>query len=188
MAAPMQTFQLNSHYSIFRRILNPRLASQLGSGSYQVRRQWPRPLYEFVVHDTMAVQSSAEYIYSFATYHGGDIPFWWNGGPWGAPQTHVLVGFGNGAQTQFFLPNRYITPNMLDVTVNGVSTALTVMDWASGLMTFGSPVPDQAEIRAQYVCTYKCLFWFEDMTSLTEEQFYSMLFRYEGIIIRECVP
>lgn len=188
MAAPMQTFQLNSHYSVLRRVLHPTRVSQLGAGARQVRREWPRPLYEFVVHDSQAAQSSAEYIYSFVTYHAGDIPFWWSGGPWGTPSTPLLVGFGDGAQTEFFLPNRYVTPGTLSVEVGGAPVSVASVDWAAGLVTLGSPPADQAEIRAQYACVYKCVFAYESVIALSEEQFYAQLFKYEGMTIREMVP
>src|SRR5262245_8024029 len=100
MAAPIQTLSLDTHYSIFRRQIAPTLRTKLGGGAVQVRRQYQRPVYEFTIKDSHAIQSAAEAFYGFAQYHQGDIAFLWSGGPWGTVSTPILFGFGDGTRTE----------------------------------------------------------------------------------------
>lgn len=189
MAAPTQTFSIDSHYSIFRRILAPTRRSAVGGGALAVRRQWERPVYEFVLKDSHAIKSSAESLYAFAQYHQGDIPFTWSGNQWGVVSTPILFGFGDGVRTQFFLNNRTITTGTLQAYINAVlASPQPSIDLASGLLTFSSPPGNNLPLTATYTCTYRCVFANEGDVLMNEELFYNQLFRYEGIVIRELVP
>lgn len=186
MAAPTQTFTIDSHYSIFRRILAPTRRSTVGAGHYLVRRQWERPVYEFTIQDRHAIKSTAEYIYSFVQYHQGDIPFIWSGDQWGVVSTPIVFGFGDGVRTQFFLNNRTITTATLQAYINGVlASPQPSIDLLSGLLTFSSAPGDGLPLTATYTCTYRCVFANEAEVLLNEELFYNALFRYEGLVLRE---
>ena len=185
MTAPIQTLNLDSHYSVFRSIMAPRLQANVGNGVMQARRKYRRPTYIFRVHDSMAIQSQAEYLYSFAQYHNSDTPFWWSGGPWATPSTPLLIDFGDGSRTQFFLPNRNITVSTTAVYDNGSPSTISSVDLTSGLVTLSSAPADGHTITATFTCKYKVVFELEQDTLLNEEQFYAHLFRYEGIVLRE---
>lgn len=187
MAAPVQTFLLDTHYPIERRILRPRLASPLGGGSFQVRDPWERPIYEFTIKDSHAIKSAAEYIYSFAQYHGGSRPFWWSGNTHGVVSTPILFGFGDGARTHFLLNNRWIQSGE-QIYINAVLTGAYSIDASSGLISFVSPPADQAVLTAMYNCVYKVVFWYEQEVLMNERLVYANLFQYEGIVLREMVP
>ena len=188
MAAPMQTLAIDTHYSIFRRILAPRVQNRLGGGAMQVRRLYERPVYEFGIHDSHAVKTMAETIYGFLQYHQGDTPFWFAGNEWGNIQSPILVGFGDGARTQFFLNNRNITTSTIQMYVNATPTGISSIDLPSGLVTFGAAPASNATISATYQCTYKCVFAVGQDVLQSEEQFYKQLYKYEGITLQELVP
>jgi hypothetical protein len=188
MAAPIQTLQLDVHYSITRETIAPTQRSFSGGGGVLLRRVYERPLYLFRLHASHEDRASAEAFYGFAAYHMGDIPFYWNGNAWGTVTNAQLVGFGTGSQTHFFLPHRNILsgPTM---KVAGVTEAGFTLTASSGLIVFNSAPADQAIITAEaYTCRYKCVFWMDGDTLLSEELFYQALSRFEGITIREVVP
>lgn len=189
MAAPMQTLALDSHYSVIRRILAPKRIHPPGGGSMAVRRMWERPIYEFTVQDNHALKAQDEYLYSFAQYHQGDIPFWWAGGGWGVVSTPILFGFGDGARTQFFLNNRNITTATLTAYINAVvASPQPTIDLPSGLLTFSSPPGDQLPLTATYQCLYKVVFAVEGEILMNEERRYNALWSIGGITLRELVP
>jgi hypothetical protein len=189
MAAPVQTFTLDSHYSIFRRIITPALVTPIGGGATQARRRYQRPVYGFTIKDSHAIKSSAEYIYSFMQYHQGDVRFWWDGNTWGTVSTPILFGFGDGVRTQFFLNNRHITTGTLQAYTNGVlASPQPTIDLASGLLTYSAAPVDQGKLTATYVCRYRCVFEVEGDVLQSEELMYQALFKYEGVKLREVIP
>lgn len=189
MAAPLQVFQIDPHYSVFRDILAPALTVPLGGGTVQARRRYARPVYQFRVQDRHATKAQAEYIYSFMQYHQGDIPFFFSGGPWSIVELPLLFGFGDGVRTEFFLNNRHIITGTLTTYADTVlDSPLPSIDLASGLLTYATPPADQARLTAGYQCEYKCTFVSQGETLQSEEHTYANLFKYEGIILREVVP
>jgi hypothetical protein len=151
-----------------------------------LRRVYERPLYQFRLHASHETRASAEALYGFALYHMGDIPFYWSGNTWGTVTNAVYVGFGTGAQTHFFLPNRNILSGPT-VRVAGTPTGVTLTA-SSGLIVFTGAPADTALITAEaYTCRYKCVFWNDSDVLLSEELFANQLSRFEGIVIREVV-
>jgi hypothetical protein len=55
-------------------------------------------------------------------------------------------------------------------------------------VTYSSPPALNAPLTATYSCTYKCVFDIGDELLMSEENFYSGLFKVEGIQLREAVP
>lgn len=189
MAAPIQTLTLDTHYSVFRRIVAPRLATGIGAGATQVRRMYQRPVYQFTIKDSHAVKSAAEALYGFAQYHQGDIAFYWSGNEWGTIANKILFGFGDGVKTQFFLNNRNITTGTIQAYKDGVlASPQPTIDLTSGLLTFSAAVADQVKLEATYSCKYKVVFDVDSEVLMNEELFYNQLYRYEGIKLREVVP
>lgn len=189
MAAPIQTLTTDTHYSIFRSIIAPRLATGIGAGATQVRRKYQRPVYRFAIKDSHAVVSAAESLYGFLQYHQGDIAFYWSGNEWGTVNNAILFGFGDGVKTQFFLNNRNITTGTLQAYKDAVlASPQPTIDLTSGLLTFSAAVADQVKLTATYSCRYKCVFDLDGDVLQNEENFYKNLFKYEGIHLREVVP
>jgi hypothetical protein len=187
--APMQTLTLSTHYSIVRKTFAPRHAALLGGGVQQVRRRQPRPSYGFTIHNSHAVKSEMDTFFGFFTYHQGDMPFYYDGGPYGTISTPALFGFGDSVRTEFFLPNRLITAaTLLTYTSAVLDSPQPSVDLTQGLVTYSSPPALNAPLTATYSCTYKCVFDIGDELLMSEENFYSGLFKVEGIQLREAVP
>lgn len=189
MTAIMQTFDLPVHYPSVRTIQAPTLSAEVGGGTVQVRRKYHRPTYQFRVHNTHADLYDAHHFFAFAQYHQGDIPFWYGGDFWGIVQTPILITFGDGVRTQFYLPNRHI----LDVPVLYLNNVLyqgpqPTLDATTGLLTFASPPGDTVSLTATYSCRYKVVFDAKQLDLMTEQRIYDQLFQYEGIIFKEIVP
>lgn len=148
MAAPLQTLELDSHYSIFRAILSSTRATPLGAGATQVRDRYSRPCYRFTLKDSHAVPATAEYLYSFMQYHRGSQPFWFSGNSWGVVTTPVLFGFGDGVRTQFFLNNRHVHLPFLTVYHQDPPVAYAGAAWSrvGNVVTFVAPPTDDATL------------------------------------------
>lgn len=178
----------NPTYPIMRTLIAPRLATPGGSGVTQLRRRYPRPLYQFTLGDAQMDKGTALALTSFFSYHQGDIPFYWTGGEWGTVDSLVLVGVGNGVRTQWYLPNRHITGSLL-MWVGGVTPQIVAtIDGATGLATTVTAVPAAQPVYATYTCLYKLTVWNESETFLTESNLYAGLFKQDGIVLREFVP
>ena len=189
MAAPIQTLSLSVHYSIVRKTFAPQLSSLLGGGAHQRRRKQPRPAYGFTIHNSHAIKSEMDTFFGFFSYHQGDIPFYYDGGPYGTISTPALFGFGDGVRTEFFLPNRLITAATLVAYTSGVlASPQPTVDLTQGLVTYSAPPAASAPLTATYSCTYKCVFDMGDELLMNEENFYSGLFKVEGIQLREAFP
>ena len=185
----MLTLDLAPHYSVFRSMLAPQLTQNLGAGFYQTRRQFPRPVYQFALHDDEEDKAAAEALYSFMAYHQGDIPFWYGGSQWGVVSSgHCLVGEGDGIRTQWMLPNRHILPGTLVVLVNGSSLEFPwSLDPEPGLISLFTAPPGSL-IRATYTCRYKCCFLVESDVLMNQELFQYQLWKSGGIMLREATP
>jgi hypothetical protein len=188
MPPPIQTFAPELHYSVIRELLSPTRRISLGGGATGQRRHYERAVWRFRLHATHEVKSALEDISSFYLQHMGDVPFYFSGEQWGTVSTPIHVGWGTGAQTHYFLPNRHVTGS-LSVRVAGVvASPPPTLTGSSGLIVFSAAPAADAEIRASYTCRYKCIFWNEDEVLLSEEEFVHHLFTIEGIVLSEVVP
>ena len=184
------TLQLmfNPTYPIMRTVIAPRLATPGGTGVTQLRRRYPRPLYQFTLSDAQMDKATALTLASFLIYHQGDIPFYWSGGEWGTVESLVLIGVGDGVRTQWYLPNRHITGALL-VWVGGVTPqTITAIDGATGLVTLATAVAPAQPLYATYTCLYKVTVWNESDVFMTESNLYAGLFKQDGVVLREFVP
>jgi hypothetical protein len=144
----------------------------LGGGVQHVRRRQARPAYGFTIHNTHAIKSEIDTFFGFFSYHQGDIPFYYDGGPYGTISTPALFGFGDGVRTEFFLPNRLITTATLATYTSAVLDSLQpTPDLTQGLVTYSSPPALNAPLTATYSCTYKCVFDMGDELLMSEENF-----------------
>jgi len=130
-------------------------------------------------------QPTREYLGSFLIAHGNDTPFWWHGGPWGTLETPIQFGVGDGARTEFFLPNRHI---MSGLTVYADDVAVSpqpMLDAAPGLVTFSVAPASAAILTASYVCRYKVLCMSEQATLFAETRLSYPAWQLEGLRLRE---
>lgn len=184
----MQTLSLPLHYTILRRIIAPSRTGIRSAAGRETRRLYERPIYEFTIQSTMVIQEDAEAFYGFVQYHQGDIAFLFNAGPWTAPSTPLLFGFGDGVTTEFYINNRHITTGTIQTYQDAVLDSPTPgIDLEAGLLTYATAPVDQARLTAQYTCLYPCVFSNNQEVLLNEELFYATLFRYQGIVLREFI-
>ena len=184
----MQTLQVAPSYTVTRELLAPTLTALSGGAVRQAQRQTSRPLAQFTLRLVDQSLAAAEYLYSFAAYHQGDVPFWWDGGVWGNYDTPVLFGTGDGVTTEFFLPNRWIISDLLVYADTVLVDPAPTLDDAVGLATFADPPAEGSLLTATYQCRYQVVFWLEGETLLLEDLFEPERLTYEGIRLRECVP
>ena len=114
-----------------------------------------RQRYRFNVVTALLDRAEKETLLGFIKFHGGHTPFWFDGGEAGDIQNKVLVGFGTGAQQDFFLPNDNIVNGSVTVYEDGIAQpAMTVTD-ATGLVSFTSAPALDVKIEAIYQCLFK---------------------------------
>lgn len=182
------TLTLNPTYPVTRTVIAPRLATPGGAGVTQVRRRYPRPLYQFTIGDAQMDKRAALALTSFLAFHQGDIPFYWSGGEWGTIDGPVLFGIGDGVRTQWYLPNRHITGSLTVADGHGLLLTTSAIDGATGMITIVGAVEPNLPIYAAYTCVYKLTVWNESEVLLSESNIYAGLFKQDGVVLREFVP
>ena len=118
----------------------PTKTASLGAGGFQARRDSNQPFYDFEITLRFKDQESADEFTGFMAYHQKDTAMKFDGGPYGDIKTPVIIGYGNGTQTQFFLPRRNVLAASWVLMVNGTITAATISE-AAGLAVFGAAPP-----------------------------------------------
>lgn len=181
----METLTMRPGWTLDRRILAPVTSLPTGGGGQVRRRRGGRVASAFTLRDAHRAIADAEYLASFAAVHQGDTPFWFDGGPWGTPSTPLLVGVGNGVQTHFWLPNRWLLDPPL-VYADGVLLATQPdAELTTGQLRFASAPALNVVLTAGYTCRYPVVFGVEAQTLLTEQYFYHLLFAVEGLVLQE---
>jgi hypothetical protein len=186
---PDYTLQMtfNPSYPVTRTTIAPRLATPSGAGVTQLRRRYPRAIYQFTLGDAQMDKPTALALASFLSFHQGDRPFYWTGGEWGTIDSLVLVGIGDGIHKQFFLPNRHITGQLL-ASVGGITQTVNTIDGATGLIDLAVPVLAGNLLYASYTCLYKLVVWNDSEELMTESNIYAGLYRQNGVVLREVIP
>jgi hypothetical protein len=87
----------------------------------------------------------------------GSEPFWFDGGGDGNIDQPVLVGYGNGRQTQFYLPHESVFAPSLVVFVSDATEPNWDLEEHTGLLTFYVPPQPRSKITAKYHCRFKCI-------------------------------
>lgn len=186
MPIGLQHFIHGIRYSVTRDVLMPRMTSPLGGGAVHLRRRYDRPAYAFHIQATHEDKDDDNTLFSFFAQHL-DTPFWFTGDEWRNQNVVFQIGFGTGARTQWFLPNRNIRGG-LQVFEGSIRNDTVTLDKASGLITFPVAPTLNRPITAAYLCRYKVVFWPQGEAMFSEEQFYHQLYRMAGIMLREVVP
>lgn len=122
------TLVIDPHYSVVRQTMAPQFTTPIGAAAFQARRGWERPVFQFRLRLQQEAKDYAEYLYGFYIERQGDRWFWFDGKQWGDLDSAVLVGYGNGTQTQFFVPNRHIISDF-DSFEGGLWTADVGSGW-----------------------------------------------------------
>lgn len=127
-----------------------------------------RPIYRFTLKLEPLTRTQVQSLMSAHAYHQGAVPFYWDGGEFGAIENYNLVGEGDGATRTFYLPNREIGQNSISVETRRSSVTSV---WASsayslsaamGMLTFANStntIPASGDdVRAKYGCRYRVNF------------------------------
>lgn len=179
---------LNTSYPVRREVLNPRQISPRGGGIFQVRNLWHRNYYRFYVTAKFLLRGELDAFMGFVNLHKGTRAFQWSGLEWGFVGNPTVFAEGNGSQTQFFLPNRFVYEGSLFLYLNGVETPAQSVNWGSGLVTLSSPPGVDVLISAKYQCYYKVIFDYEGEAIYSEEQTYLNLGDIVNVSMREVYP
>lgn len=157
----MKTLSISEGFPLVMRPYAPTLRSQIGGGAVQLRRQWQRPYYEFTIPLKLGDRADAEDLAGFIAYHQGDIAFWYDGGPYGDIQNPVLIGIGDGALKDFYVPFRNLTTATWHFYVDGTEDTNVTLNLDSGLVSFTSAPASTKDVTAKGQCKFKCVFWGE---------------------------
>ena len=153
----MLTLTISNISSIRPTILAPVSQFGLGQGVPAQRRRYAKPRYRFEIEVSLASRAEAEQLAGQLRYLQGDTPVWFDGADYGDIQNPVLVGYGTGTQTNYFLPHDNVAQASLVVTVNEVTESGWTLTESTGLLVFDSAPPLDAEIKAKYVCKFLVL-------------------------------
>ena len=138
-------------------LLNP--ISRVGdsSGAHAQFNAWDRPRYRFPLDIPALTESEFDTLFGFLHYHKGDRPFWFLGAGFGDIQNPVLVEYGDGSRTEFFLPNANLIPATTQAQVNGSLVTIDLVAEETGMIRLASAPADQAEVTATYQCKFLCV-------------------------------
>lgn len=131
----------------------PTLKDEVGGGSVDLRRRWTRGLrrWELMFRGT---QEKLEQLSGFMDLTQGDTPFWFDGGGTIEVVEPILVGVGNGGQTDFALPHRYVFVSSAIIYLNGAATNAWSPIGGDGIemdkIHFTSAPGNFAQIKARY--------------------------------------
>lgn len=177
-----------AQYPLTRRALASHVQTPLGNGARQVRRRQAQPIYEFTLHIGQAIKSDMVPLMGFLTYVQHDIPFWFAGGEWGLVDTPTLFGIGDGARTEFFLPNRTITGALVAYLDAVLAAPQPTLDATAGLVTYATAPGAGVVLTATYTCRYQVLVYAGDETLMSQANTGKSLYSQEQLVLLEKVP
>ena len=140
------------------------------AGLFHAFNRSQRPAYRFKLRLGPLTRQEVESLSALHAYHQGGKSFLWDGGQYGRVENFSLVGEGDGAKRQFFLPNRYIGASSLEVRTLRPSTGVTSA-WATstyslnatpGIVVFnsgGASTPASGDdVQARWANQYRVFF------------------------------
>ena len=140
------------------------------AGLFHTFNRSQRPAYRFKLRLGPLTRQEVESLSALHAYHQGGRSFLWDGGQYGRVENFSLVGEGDGARRQYFLPNRYIGASSLEVRTLRPSTGATSA-WATtayslnatpGILVFhagASTTPTSGDdVQARWANQYRVLF------------------------------
>lgn len=135
----------------------PTLHDPAGGGGQEFRRLWPKRLLSWEL-DVFATQQVYDPILGLADLLQGDTPIRFDGAGFLDVHTPILIGFGNGSDTEFMIPHRNIHAPSSVVYVNGAVNSAWTMVESTGLILFDAAPADKAIITWKGSRWAKCLF------------------------------
>jgi hypothetical protein len=154
----------------------PVMADDLGGGAKQFRRKWPRPLssWEFVVPGK---QELLEPIIGLLDYAQADSPIWFDGAGFTEVLEPRIVGVGNGTDTDFPLPHRFVLVSSAVIYLSGAANNAWAPLGGDGIVMdqirFTSAPAAESQITAIYRRKTKCVLVASENLFDRERQFRS---------------
>jgi len=148
-----------------------------------------RPIYRFTLtYDTIS-RSHMQELQGLHAAHQGAVPFFWNGGEFGAMENYNLIGVADGHTTTYYLPNRNINTSSFSARMLKPDTGVTSVtgDYflrAWGQMDFTVTPSSGQEIQAKWACTYLVNF---DPNGIKMEQIARNVYRTEFQLIESAL-
>lgn len=163
----LRTFVCTPTFSVDREEVTYTTAVDFDNATQHLFNRAQRPVYKFELNLEPMLRYAGQDLSAFHAFHQGGKSFMFSGMKFGAIEDYHLFAEGDGAQTQFFLPNRYIGAGSFSIqTRNQVTLATSVwltsaysVTLTPGIVTFGATIPSSGhDIEAKYACQYRCVF------------------------------
>ena len=146
---------------------------------------WDRDLLEWHISSSGENRAMYEHHQDMLRYHGGNKVFWWDGGVNAIVDQRRFLGYGDGVNTDFFLPDRWVYPDSLVMSQNYTTTTTWTLTESTGMVRWTSAPANGVLIHAEkYVRRFKGYFAIEsDKLYMMKDNFKS--FESNDIMIRE---
>ena len=159
-----------------------------GTGIFHRFSRDSRVAYKFTINLPVLTRIQVQSLEAFHNFHRGGRAFFWDGCPWEAVNTLNLIGEGDGARTQFFLPNRNINTSSISVGVfDGTTTSITTaysLTSVPGIVTFDTAPDSGDDVLAAHAHRYQCVF---DPNGVKFTTWALGVYRAE-LVLREILP
>lgn len=167
-------------------ITHTSLADFDNTGLSQVFNRGARPAYLFKLRFDSLTKTEVDCLTGLHHFHQGGKSFFWDGINYGRVDNYVLVGEGDDARTEFFLPNRNIvsnsfTPRTIRAGASSVWVTNFSLNAVPGVLVFDTAPASGDDVQALYHNEYRCLF---EPGGITVEEFTKGVYRVE-LTLRE---
>jgi len=150
--------------------------------SFQLFNHMRRPAYRFTLTYDAISRAHMHVLEGFHAAHQGGMPFYWDGGEFGAVENYVFIATADGKTTSYYLPNRGIfNTSSFSARIKNVNTLTTSVtgDYfirSTGEILFTVTPTSGQEIEARWSCYYLLNY---DPNSLKMEQVARNVYRAE---------
>ncbi len=155
------------------------------TGVFAVFTRSARPTYKFSFSLPALTVIEAQSLNAFHHFHQGGKAFFWDAGRWGQVNCFSLIAEGDGTQTDFFLPNRFIDSNSLTVAIDDGAVRSTTTAFSlnpdPGVIVFDTAPDSGDDIVASHAHKYKVVF---EPSGFTMVQFATAVWKAE-VNVRE---
>lgn len=122
---------------------------QLDQAVPQLTNRWDREILEWTFSSSGESVEQAEHHRDMLRYHGGNKVFWFDGGIVGKVTTRQFIGYGDGVQQDFHLPDRWVYAPSLVMSVNWEIVTAWSLNEANAKIRFDVAPADGALIQAE---------------------------------------
>ena len=182
----MKAWIIQSDQPVSARVKAAAMQTSTGGGAVALHKLWSRRLMEWNITSTKENRAQMEHHQDMLLYHKGVVVFWWDGGINGRVENRLFLGYGNGVDTDFFIPYRFVFAPSLVVSVNYATESAWTLVESTGMVRFVTAPAVGSIIHAEkFVCRFKAYFLLQ-----SEDELYQMAdnlkhFESTNITIRE---